>query len=114
MERVRSFSGPPRYPANTPPEMPGPIGEDYDYGTHHLDGPRPRDPVQVLKACACYEYQSSESPDWDGGEAEGFIASLRRDAIRALPGFEDAVWGSPPPYTHLDPKEAARRVAARK
>lgn len=52
----------------------------------------PVEPVQVLKACACFEYQACETPDWEESEAFRFIDSLRRHAIAALDGYEDAAW----------------------
>lgn len=75
-------------------EMPGPIGEDFAYSTHkpwHAS----IDPVQVLKACDCYEYQSCEHPGWPESSASAFIESLRTAAWQALPGYEDANWGAP-------------------
>lgn len=49
------------------------------------------DPVIVLKAIACYEYQSCEHSEWKTSEAFTFCRSL--EAIRALPGYEEAPWG---------------------
>lgn len=49
-------------------------------------------PVKVLKALACYEYQSCEHPDWPHSEAFDFCASLRKAAINALPGYDEANW----------------------
>lgn len=54
--------------------------------------PRPLDPVAVLKAAKCYEYQSEECADWRDTEAHEFIESLRSAAIAALPGYEMAAW----------------------
>ena len=50
------------------------------------------DPVQVLKALDCLEYQSCETPDWRETEAHGIIQSLRSSAIRRLRGFDAAAW----------------------
>ena len=50
------------------------------------------DPVQVLKAIDCYEYQSCECPDWRSSEAWDFCDSLRSAAIAALPGYDAAEW----------------------
>jgi len=58
---------------------------------------RPRlEPVQILKALACYEYQSCEHPEWEQSEAHDFCRVLRHAAIWALPGIEDAAWEIPP------------------
>lgn len=53
---------------------------------------KPLDPVQVLKAINCYEYQSCEHPDWEDSEANRFCESLRNTAIHVLPGYEEADW----------------------
>ena len=45
-------------------------------------------PVDVLKACASYDYQSCESDDWGTTEAHALIRAIERAAIRALPGFD--------------------------
>jgi len=55
------------------------------------------DPVQVIKTCDYYEYQSSEADNWEDGEAKQFISMLRATAARALPGYNAATWGSPEP-----------------
>lgn len=48
------------------------------------------DPVIVLKAIACYEYQSCEHPDWERSEAHTFVRALEAKMIRSLPGYDDA------------------------
>lgn len=52
----------------------------------------PVDPVVVLKALACYEYQSRHHPGWPKSEAYQFCQSLRHHAIAHLPGYEGAPW----------------------
>jgi hypothetical protein len=52
-------------------------------------------PLQVLKACHCYAYQSCEHPGWETSEAKAFIDALERTAVRHLPGYDDAAWGPP-------------------
>jgi hypothetical protein len=49
------------------------------YLFHPLRG-RP-DPLIVLRALQCYEYQSSESPGWPKSEAFRFCEALRHKAI---------------------------------
>lgn len=51
-----------------------------------------REPVEILKAIACYEYQSCESPRWDESEAYNFCQALRRDVVRRLYGYDEAEW----------------------
>lgn len=53
------------------------------------------DPVQVLKALDCLEYQSCEHPGWETSAAKRFCESLRRLAIGHLPGYEKAMWRIP-------------------
>jgi len=48
------------------------------------------DPLVVLKAIACLEYQSCEHPGWLDSEARVFCQALRRVAITALPGYSAA------------------------
>ena len=50
------------------------------------------DPVQVLKAIACYEYQSCEHPEWEGSDAKIFCDHLRKMAIGQLPKYKEAEW----------------------
>ncbi|MFH1186274.1 MAG: hypothetical protein V1755_14745 [Chloroflexota bacterium] len=50
------------------------------------------DPVAVLKAISCFEYQSMEHPEWDNSEAHAFCDALRHLAITHLPGWKDALW----------------------
>ncbi|GIV21881.1 MAG: hypothetical protein KatS3mg023_3632 [Armatimonadota bacterium] len=48
--------------------------------------------VELLKALDCYEYQSCESPDWEGSSAYRIVQSIRRHIIRCLPGYDEAPW----------------------
>lgn len=60
------------------------------YQFHRLPGTA--DPVIVLSALSCYEYQSCEHPEWQDSEARRFCDSLRASAIRELPGYDSAPW----------------------
>jgi hypothetical protein len=55
-------------------------------------GGRAPSPVETLKLCACYRYQSSRSEDWEGSEAAAIVDALEHCAIVALPGYDDAPW----------------------
>ena len=83
-----------RYPDITPDTMPGPV-DDLPIYYEHITWQGNIDPVQVLKTCANYSYQSCETSDWKETEAHAFIEALTHHAIRALPGYEDAAWGAP-------------------
>ncbi|GHJ45862.1 hypothetical protein Cs7R123_32040 [Catellatospora sp. TT07R-123] len=50
------------------------------------------DPVVVLKAVDCYEYQSCEHPGWRDSQAREFCDALRALAISRLPGYRRAPW----------------------
>jgi len=50
------------------------------------------DPVIVLKAIACYRYQSCEHPDWPDSEAAAFCQALQSRSITCLPGYAAAPW----------------------
>jgi hypothetical protein len=45
------------------------------------------EPVAILAALNCYEYQSCEHPEWKVSEARAFCEALKARAIRALPGY---------------------------
>ena len=50
-------------------------------------------PVAILKAIACYEYQSCEHEGWKTSEAKAFCAALTDHVINLLPGYDEAPWG---------------------
>lgn len=58
---------------------------------HEWDRRQP-DPVQVLKAISCFDYQSCESPSWEASEAKAFCHALQCLAISKLPGYDKAEW----------------------
>lgn len=81
-------------------DLPGTIGETVaGYKFKYF---RDVSPIQVLKTMDCYDYQSCERDDWRDTQAFRIIEELRSKAIRALPGYEEAVYGAP---------ERGRRVA---
>lgn len=96
-ECIRSVSA--RYPDEPVTDLPGVEGEDYTFTRRDLDPFLRIDPVQVLKSCSCYAYQSCEHDGWETSEAYAFIDALRHRAIASLPGYEEAAWGAPEPQT---------------
>ena len=48
--------------------------------------------VQVLKYCACYDYQACETDDYKNTEAFEIIQKIRSIAIDKLPGYGEAEW----------------------
>lgn len=86
-----------RYNEENPSQLPGKISDLAEpwYGKHEGWGAylKPEiDPVQVLKACDCYVYQSCEHPGWETSEAKEFIEALRSAAWHALPEYDAAAW----------------------
>lgn len=64
--------------------------DSHDYEHAWSDFRPSRDALKVLKALACYEYQSCEHPDWSKSEAKRFCDALRNAAIHRIPGYEEA------------------------
>jgi hypothetical protein len=47
-------------------------------------------PVVILKAIYCFEYQCSDHPNWAGSSQQAFCAALRMHVIEWLPGYDAA------------------------
>lgn len=66
------------------------VGESYSFTmrpeAHSID------PVQILKACDCLEYQCSDWPNYEGSVAERILRRIRDRAIACLPGYRAAAW----------------------
>ena len=69
-----------RYDENTLPD------------TYAYSAPRSYTGVEILKAIACYEYQSCETDDWKESEAYAIAKALESRAIRMIPGYNAAEW----------------------
>lgn len=54
------------------------------------------DPLQVIKACHCYEYQASETPDYEDSDAAAIIRRIIAAFSRELTGYQDAQWEMTP------------------
>lgn len=81
-----------RYGRASRDNLPGSIGESFEYEHVPMRRQGRFSPVQVIKACHCYEYQSCEHPGWRRSLAAAFINELMRNAHHGLPGFEEALW----------------------
>lgn len=83
-----------RYPDDASGERPGPCGlTDEQIAAYTYTSPRTRlEPVAILKALHCYEYQSCEHDGWRGSEAYQFCQALQAAMISALPGYDEADW----------------------
>lgn len=53
---------------------------------------RNRSAVEIIKACDCLAYQSSESQDWQTSDAKRFLDEVKQRAISKLAGYTDAAW----------------------
>lgn len=51
--------------------------------------PLPLDPVTVLKAIACYEYQACETSDWEQSDAFAWSERLKAAALARLPEYSN-------------------------
>lgn len=49
-------------------------------------------PVEVIKACDSYYYQTCETPGWEETDAWAIVHTLRKRAIRQLEGYDEAAW----------------------
>ena len=79
------------------------------------------DPVAIVKACDCLDYQASDWSRWNDSDAFGYLVAIRRAAValadpagmaasgRALPGYDAAAWELSEP-DQADP--VADRLAA--
>lgn len=71
-----------RYAENTP-AMPGKYTPDYEWSLT---------PIQVIKACNCFDYQSCEIDNYETTDAAKTIEAIRSMAVSHLPGYEEAEW----------------------
>jgi hypothetical protein len=89
-ENIASVEG--RHPdtEGKPDSMPGEYleADGYSFSTYGLHFT----PAAVLKAIACYEYQSCEHKGWKDSKAAELCEALRHELINALPGYDDAEW----------------------
>lgn len=90
-ECLKSVSA--RYPRDGDGEWPGPAGLTRAEIAGYTHTPLTFDPVTLLKALDCYEYQSCEHDGWRTSTAREVCQSLRRYLIATLPGYHNAPWG---------------------
>lgn len=80
-----------RYPDCGPGNMPGKIGEEASgYKFRQFNG---QTVATILKGCDCFDYQACETDDYEASVAHTIINSIRRAAVRHVPGYEAAPWG---------------------
>lgn len=90
-ENIKSVSF--RYHGEDLETLPGPNDKSdlIDY-TFHAVPTSNFNPVDVLGAISCYEYQTCEHDGWETSEAKAFCGALRDRMISLLPGYSDAPW----------------------
>lgn len=49
-------------------------------------------PVEIIKACQCYDYQCSDLSDYEDSDADRISKTIMNRAIAKLPGYADAKW----------------------
>lgn len=93
-ENIRSVKA--RYPNEDIDTLPGPIPCPEHVEVTHKDfsdlNIRNLKPVDILAMCNCLEYQSCETEDWRDSMAFDLLYRIQKAAIRALPGYDDAVY----------------------
>lgn len=67
----------------------------YVYGEHDFRAWAVMDPVQIIKAVYCYQYQACEHDGWKDSEAKCITDSLVDYVCQVLPGYDAAKWGPP-------------------
>ena len=78
-------------PGEIHPDTPGAVeGESIEEWTYRPESAR--NAVQTISACRCLEYQSCETDNWLDTEAHKILDRIMHDAIRRLPGMDEASW----------------------
>lgn len=96
-ENIRSVTY--RYPDDEDGSRPGPCLKDADieeaaalYAAHFVTNPQGVAPIQIIKLCQSYSYQSCETDDWLTTLAYRQIDWIQGSAIRSLNGYDAADW----------------------
>ena len=92
-ENIRSVRA--RYPEDKWDGLPGPIVKPIHIVVtirDEVSAAYQLKPVAILKMCDCLEYQSCETEDYRQTVAFDLLDDIRRAAIKALAGYEDAPW----------------------
>lgn len=73
-------------------DLPGPIPTPREI--HVTDSDmlvrRQINPLQILKMCACLDYQSCETEDWRQTVAYTLLGGIKDAAINILPGYDES------------------------
>lgn len=87
-----------RYSDCVPGNLPGKIGEEaigYRFRPFEkfIHMAFTQKCVWIIKACDCFDYQACETDDYEESIAYKIIRSIRAEAVRCLPGYDEAPWG---------------------
>ena len=66
---------------------------EYKYKPAPGSLPANHQPVQILKAISCLDYQCCETDDWATTHAHAVLEGIKDKAISCLPGYDAAAWG---------------------
>lgn len=92
-----------RYPDCEGEELPGTIAgmptvEAIAYRFERKVLPDKNRLAQIITACHCYDYQACEHDGWENSQAKKLVDSIKGQAVRKLPGMDEAAWGAPKGY----------------
>jgi len=62
-----------------------PYKYELSYNTHFK-------PIEIIKACQCYIYQSCETDDYKETQAIAIAKGIINSQIHKLPGYDNAAW----------------------
>lgn len=72
-----------------------------NYGVHAVAKPFGQcasiDPVRLMKSIDCFNYQASETDDWEDSAVHRWLMDLRHAASKRVRGYDEADWGPPFP-----------------
>ncbi len=72
---------------------------EFRFDRKAADAGRKLSPVQIIKAVQAFEYQACEAEGWETSAVHDATQAILTQAIRELPGYEDAAWGVPDSLT---------------
>jgi hypothetical protein len=105
-ENIRSVAT--RYPNDVDGSRPGPGLKDAEieeaaaiYAAHFVVHPQRLKPIQILKLSRSLDYQSCETDDWKDTLAWRQLDWINGNAIRDLPGYENADWSFDQPLPEI-------------
>jgi hypothetical protein len=89
-ENIRSVAY--RYQDSDLDNLPGPVPTPREITVTDSDMHKAREinPLQLLKMCACLNYQSCESEDWRQTVAYTLLGGIKDAAINKLPGYDES------------------------